>query len=78
MLSVSRKIVIVLGPPGSGKGTACEEFAKRHRYLHLSTGDICREEVDLRTELGLQIEKFMEQSMFVPDRLMFQGTYDID
>lgn len=67
------KITLVVGAPGSGKGTVCEEFAEKRNYLHISTGDLCRELVEQGTELGRQISVHMDSGKFIPDDLMFQG-----
>jgi adenylate kinase len=62
--------LIFLGPPGSGKGTQAKRIAARIGLLHLSTGDLLREAVKNKTELGLKAQKFMEAGDLVPDELI--------
>ena len=57
--------IIVIGPPGGGKGTLCDTLAQR--YVHLSTGDLLRAEISKGTELGKQVESKMRQGSLVPD-----------
>jgi len=63
-------IVVLLGPPGVGKGTQGSRAAESEGWLHLSTGDILREEVARETALGLQARQYMERGDLVPDGLM--------
>ncbi len=62
--------LILLGPPGSGKGTISEQLAKDFHLLHLSAGAILREEVEKRTSLGKEIKKFIDRGALVPDHLV--------
>jgi len=48
--------IILFGPPGSGKGTQAEKLAKKHNLVHMSTGDIMREEKEKGTELGKKLD----------------------
>ena len=61
--------VLVLGPPGSGKGTQCAKIAKQYGLLHISTGDLYREEVARGTEVGKLLAAFMQRGDLVPDDL---------
>ncbi|MEW5925699.1 MAG: adenylate kinase [Candidatus Zixiibacteriota bacterium] len=61
---------IFLGSPGSGKGTQAKRICRELNILHLSTGDVLRENVKNGTELGLQAKKFMEAGNLVPDRVI--------
>jgi len=59
---------IFLGPPGSGKGTQAKQVCRELNILHLSTGDVLRENVKNGTELGKKAQKFMEAGM-IEDKL---------
>jgi ABC-type taurine transport system ATPase subunit len=58
---------ILLGPPGSGKGTQARLLVERHGFTHLSTGDILREEVRNDSPLGKVAVDFMRKGLLVPD-----------
>jgi adenylate kinase len=60
----------MLGPPGAGKGTQAERFAREHGIPKVSTGDILREAVHSGSELGRQVEKVMERGELVGDDLI--------
>jgi adenylate kinase len=62
--------VVMLGPPGAGKGTQAERFAARHRLPKVSTGDILREAVQDRTELGRIAKATMDAGNLVGDEVM--------
>jgi adenylate kinase len=63
--------VVLLGPPGAGKGTQAKGLARQGGYLHLSTGDLLREAVARGTELGRQAEPIMQAGGLVSDDLVF-------
>lgn len=62
--------LIFIGPPGSGKGTQAKRLAGRFEVPHISTGDMLREAVAERTELGKQAEKIMAAGALVSDEIM--------
>lgn len=63
-------IYILLGPPGVGKGTLAEPLCERFGFLHISTGDILRDEVRRGTDLGRRAKSFMDSGALVPDDLI--------
>lgn len=62
--------VVLLGPPGAGKGTQAKLVADRYQVPHVSTGDILRENVSRGTELGLKAKAIMARGELVPDALV--------
>lgn len=69
-------VVIIAGPPGAGKGTQCEGIKERYGYVHVSTGDILREHVRNRTELGQVADGYMKAGALVPTNLMVDMVKD--
>ena len=59
--------IILMGPPGSGKGTQAENLVAQYNMLHISTGDMFREAVKEGTELGLKAKSYMDTGKLVPD-----------
>ena len=57
--------IILFGPPGAGKGTQAQFIVKKHNYFQLSTGNLLREEVKFKTQLGLEIEALISNGKFV-------------
>jgi adenylate kinase len=64
--------LVLLGPPGAGKGTQAERIAARYRIPHLSTGNMLREAVAADTEMGRRAKAIMEAGRLVPDEVMNQ------
>lgn len=62
--------LILLGPPGSGKGTQAKLLAQRLHWKHISTGDILREAVAKGTALGQQAAPYMKAGLYAPDPLV--------
>lgn len=62
--------LILLGPPGAGKGTQAVQIAEAFELLHLSSGDILRAERKARTDLGLKAQVYMDRGDLVPDDLI--------
>ena len=62
--------LVLLGPPGAGKGTLAVMLKDSFKVTHISTGDILREEIKNKTDLGLQAKKFIENGQLVPDELV--------
>jgi len=64
------KRVVLLGPPGAGKGTQATGIAERYNIPHISTGDIFRANVKNGTPLGVKAKEYMDQGLLVPDELV--------
>ena len=62
--------LILLGPPGAGKGTLAKLLKETLNVVHISTGDILREEMNNNTPLGRDIKKLVEQGALVPDEIV--------
>jgi adenylate kinase len=68
--------IILLGPPGSGKGTQAKMIADKYNIKHISTGDILRENVRNGTPLGKEAKKFMDAGQLVPDTVLIDIIKD--
>ena len=62
--------IILIGPPGAGKGTQCQKLVDHLRVPHLSTGEMLRAAVRAGTPEGVQAAAFMEQGQLVPDAII--------
>jgi adenylate kinase len=62
--------LILFGPPGSGKGTQSERLVEKYGLIHLSTGNLLREEIAAKTPLGLEAKSFMDKGQLVPDEVV--------
>jgi len=63
-------ILILMGPPGAGKGTQSQRLIDKLSIIQISTGDILRKAVSEETELGLEAKKFMSAGNLVPDEVV--------
>ncbi len=61
--------IILLGPPGAGKGTQAEFIKVNYPILHISTGDMFREAVGNQTTMGMEAKKYMDAGQLVPDEV---------
>lgn len=62
--------LILFGPPGSGKGTQSDKLVEKYGLVHLSTGNLLREEIAQQTPLGLEAKNFMDKGQLVPDEVV--------
>lgn len=66
----NEKIIILVGPPGSGKGTLSQYLVNRYDYSHISAGDLLRTEVNKQTDLGKEIKQTFDNGLPVPYNIM--------
>jgi adenylate kinase len=64
--------IVLLGAPGSGKGTQCKYIVERYGLLHLSSGDILRQQRAAGTELGKKAQSYMDSGALVPDDIIIK------
>jgi adenylate kinase len=64
--------IVLFGPPGSGKGTQSEKIIAKYGLVHISTGDLLREEVAAQTELGKKAKAIMDRGELVSDRIVIK------
>ena len=62
--------IILFGPPGAGKGTQAQSIVKKYNYFQLSTGNLLRDEVKSKTDLGAEIEKLISNGKFASDEIV--------
>ncbi|HEY9245782.1 MAG TPA: adenylate kinase [Candidatus Methanoperedens sp.] len=62
--------IILLGPPGAGKGTQAKKISEHYSIPHISTGDILRENINNNTALGIKAKSYMTRGELVPDELL--------
>lgn len=62
--------LILFGPPGSGKGTQSDKLVEKYGLVHLSTGNLLREEIANKTPLGIEAKKFIDSGQLVPDEVV--------
>ena len=67
-----KKHLLFLGAPGAGKGTQAELLSKTNSYLHLSTGELLRKEIEMNTTLGIQVKDIMNRGELVNDQLVLK------
>lgn len=62
--------LVLFGPPGSGKGTQSDKLVEKYGLIHLSTGNLLREEIANKTPLGIEAKKFIDNGQLVPDEVV--------
>ena len=65
-----KKHLLFLGPPGAGKGTQAALISESNSYLHLSTGELLRQEVEKKTSLGIKVKEIINSGKLVDDELV--------
>jgi adenylate kinase len=71
-----RLIMILLGPPGCGKGTQAKLLTKEYCLPHISTGDLFREHILSCSSIGIKAKEFIEMGHLVPDDIVFQMLFE--
>lgn len=61
--------IVLFGPPGAGKGTQAELLKEKYQLIHISTGDVFRQNIKNKTKLGVQAKTFMDKGDLVPDEI---------
>lgn len=64
--------IILLGPPGCGKGTQAKKISEKYGLAHVSTGELLRKAVKEKTGLGLKAKEYMDNGKLVPDKLVIE------
>ena len=67
-----KKYLLFLGPPGAGKGTQAGLISQASKYMHLSTGELLRKEVEIKTNLGIQVKEIINSGKLVKDELVLE------
>ena len=73
---MAERVVILLGPPGAGKGTQASRLGSALSLPHVSTGDLFRENLKNNTALGLKARGFMDSGKLVPDELVLEMLFE--
>ena len=68
--------LILLGPPGAGKGTQASSIVAEYGITHISTGDIFRHNIKNETELGKKVKSYLDNGQLVPDELTIDLVWD--
>lgn len=74
--SFNKRVIILLGPPGSGKGTQAKKLSSVLHIPHISTGDLLREHISRRTELGMRAQATVEAGKLASDDLILDILFD--
>lgn len=69
-------VIILLGPPGSGKGTQAKRLANDYKIPQISTGDLFRENMAAQTPIGIKAKSFIQAGLLVPDEIVLGMLYD--
>ena len=68
--------IVLLGPPGAGKGTQAKSISNRYSIPHISTGDIFRKNISEETPLGIQAKQYIDNGQLVPDEVTINMVKD--
>lgn len=68
--------IVILGPPGAGKGTQAKAICNKFSIPHISTGDIFRRHISMGTSLGIEAKKYIDGGLLVPDNITINLVID--
>jgi adenylate kinase len=68
--------LVLIGPPGAGKGTHCKTLSDKYGLKHLSSGDIFRSNIAAGTEIGQTVQKYLNEGNLVPDEIVIEMMTD--
>ena len=68
--------IVLLGPPGAGKGTQAKSISNKYSIPHISTGDIFRKNISENTPLGIEAKSYMDKGQLVPDEVTIKMVKD--
>jgi adenylate kinase len=68
--------LIVMGPPGVGKGTQAKALAQQNGWVQLSTGELFRDHIRRETDLGRRVKTYLDQGLYVPDEVTVEMVRD--
>ncbi len=71
LLSALEPVIILLGPPGAGKGTFSQHLCDNHYYHHVSAGDLVRREIDQQTPIGIEIAEVVRKGNYIQKSIMY-------
>lgn len=69
--------IVIFGGPGSGKGTQSVKIAEKYGLFHISTGDVLRDHIARRTDIGKVANSYISQGALIPDKLMIKILEDL-
>lgn len=69
-------IIVLLGSPGSGKGTQADKIFEKYNIPHISTGDIFRDNIKRQTSIGVEAKKYIDKGLLVPDEVTLKIVKD--
>lgn len=67
--------IIIIAPPAAGKGTQSKFISKKYHIPHISTGDLLRDEINKKTEIGLKISEIMKSGSLISDQIILEVLY---